>query len=248
MRKPGHVTGGRAGRAAAGPRAAPRGKAPPRHGAGEGEIRELTISPRRIPFTPNFSGFLTNSTSPLIQPTKLVNRGAARGARPHLCHGDCSGPAKGRGPAREGTERVPRATPATARPDPRRPGAAPPSPQLRDRSPPEPRSRSRSPSGGVLPGPGAHSPDGGTKCRNLPGSGGAQATARWAGLRCRRRRLRRAAPGRFQATETPQAPPRPAPAPPRPGPASPRPGPASVRLRASATRPRPRDRVGPRPQ
>lgn len=102
-------------------------------------------------------------------------------------------------------------------PGPPPPGAAPPSPQLRDRRPPGVRASpaSRSPCGGVLPGPGAHSPDGGTKCRNVPGSGGAQATARRAGLRCRRRRLRVAAPGRFQATETPSAPPRPGP--PRPG-------------------------------
>lgn len=81
-----------------------------------------------LPVLPNFFGFLTNSATPLTRPTKSVNRGAARGSRPYLCHGDCSGPEKGRGPARERTARVPTAGPATARRTPR--PRAPPRPAL----------------------------------------------------------------------------------------------------------------------
>lgn len=185
-----------------------------------------------LPVLPNFFGFLTNSATPLTRPTKSVNRGAARGSRPYLCHGDCSGPEKGRGPARERTARVPTAGPATARRTPR--PRAPPRPALsaapgplsarRPREPRVPLPLRRGPlrARGALTGrrDQAPKPRGERRSAGDRAAGSAEMQAQRAAESCSR-------PVPSNGDTPGPAPPRPAPRP-RPGP-----GPASVRLRGA---------------
>lgn len=120
--KPGHVT-----------RAAPAGLG--RSGTGGREPRGPAGGPGTCTFpgaesldSQTFSA-LTHSRAPRAPLTEALNRGAARGARPYLRHGDCSGPEKRRrdvGLQDRGQRWFPEADPPSAAGDRPPPGVCAP--------------------------------------------------------------------------------------------------------------------------
>lgn len=159
--KPGHVT-----------RAAPAGLG--RSGTGGREPRGPAGGPGTCTFpgaesldSQTFSA-LTHSRAPWAPLTKALNRGAARGARPYLRHGDCSGPEKRRrdvGLQDRGQRWFPEADPPSAAGDRPPPGVCAP----------------LSPSEGPFPSQ-ARTHQRGTRSRSLRESGECGRAARRSGM------------------------------------------------------------------